>query len=170
MAKAEKRIMAWSKCVIEIGKTGDSDVMATQLTNIGTIKDKSSTLEPSDGDKLEMKATGGESVAKEVLEGTYVLKTRVIEPTADLEKLLGIAVDGSDGDVNIKTHIVSGDWSVKVTPKNVGAKGIKAPKCAISYKPGWSEEEGNYADIEFDILMGDAGYWYSRFTKAAAAE
>jgi hypothetical protein len=54
MAKAEKRIMAWSKCAIEIGKTGEADTMATQLTNIGTIKDKSSSLEPSDGDKLEM--------------------------------------------------------------------------------------------------------------------
>ena len=34
--------------------------------------------------------------------------------------------------------------------------------------PGWSEEEGNYADIEFEIIKGAAGYWYSKFTKKAA--
>lgn len=163
---ATKKIMAWSKCTIEIGKTGDGDVMSTSLTSIGVIKDKSSSLEPSDGDALEMKATGGETVAKEVLEGGFKLVTRVIEPTTELETMLGIAETVGEED-QIKTHVVEGDWSVKLTPKNVGAKGIKAPKCAITYKPGWSEEDGNYADIELDILKGDAGYWYSRFTKVA---
>ena len=158
--------MAWSKCTVEIGKTGDGDTMATTLTSLGTIKEKASSLEASEGDALEAKASGGETVAKEVLEGTFKFSTRVIEPTADLETLLGISEAGTDGDVNIKTHVIEGDYSLKVTPKNVGAKGIKAPKCAITYKPGWSEEEGNYADVDFEILKGDAGYWYSRFSKA----
>lgn len=168
MAKAEKRIMAWSKCVVEIGQTGDGDTMAASLSSLGTIKEKASTLEATEGDALEMKASGGETVAKEALEGTYKFSTRVIEPTAELEKMLGIAVDGENGDTNVTTHVVEGDWSLQVTPKNVGAKGIKAPKCSITYKPGWSEEEGNYADIDFEILKGDAGYWYSRFTKASS--
>lgn len=166
----KKKIMAWSKCTFEIGKTGDNDAMATELTSIGTIKDKSSSLEPSDGDALEMKATGGETVAKEVLEGGYKAITRVIEPTEELETTLDISKAGADGETQITTHVVEGDWSLKITPKNVGAKGIKAPKCSITYKPGWSEEDGNYADIEFEILKGDAGYWYSRFTKAAATQ
>ena len=164
---ATKKIMAWSKCTFEIGKTGENDALAADLTSIGTIKDKSSSLEASDGDALEMKATGGETVAKEVLEGGYKATTRVIEPTAELETLLGIAKT-VDGEEQVTTHVVEGDWSLKITPKNVGAKGIKAPKTSITYKPGWSEEDGNYADIDFEILKGDAGYWYSRFTKAAA--
>lgn len=167
MAK-KKKIMAWSKCTFEIGKTGDNDAMATELTDIGTIKDKSSSLEPSDGDTLEIKATGGETVAKEVLEGGYKATTRVIEPTAELENMLGISVTVGEEE-QVKTHVVDGYWSLKVTPKNVGARGIKAPMCVIGYKPGWNEEEGNYADITFEILKGEAGYWYSRFTKPAAA-
>lgn len=170
---AKKVIMAWSKCKFEIGKTKDDDTMAETLTDIGTIKDKSSTLEPSDGEELEMKATGGETVAKETQEGGYKATTRVIEPTDDLLTLLGlgevVSGEGTDkGDFKVTTHIVDGNWSLKITPKNAGAKGIKAPKTSITYKPGWSEEDGNYADIDFEILKGDAGYWYSKFTKPAA--
>lgn len=172
MAAAKKIIMAWSKCKFEIGKTPDDDSMATTLTDIGKIKDKSSTLEPSDGESLEMKATGGETVAKETQEGGFKATTRVIEPTNELLTLLGlgeeVTTEGDDkGDFNVKTHIVDGDWSLKITPKNVGAKGIKAPKTNITYKPGWSEEDGNYADLDFEIIKGDAGYWYSKFTKKA---
>lgn len=170
---AKKVIMAWSKCKFEIGKTKDDDTMAETLTDIGTIKDKSSTLEPSDGEELEMKATGGETVAKETQEGGYKATTRVIEPTDELLTLLGlgevVSGEGVDkGDFKVTTHIVDGNWSLKITPKNAGAKGIKAPKTSITYKPGWSEEDGNYADIDFEILKGDAGYWYSKFTKPAA--
>ena len=164
---AKKIIMAWSKCKFEIGKTKDDDTMATELSDIGTIKDKSSTLEPSDGESLEMKATGGETVAKETQEGGYKATTRVIEPTDTLLTLLGLGAAATEGgDFKVNTHIVDGDWSLQITPKNTGARGIKAPKTNITYKPGWGEEDGNYADIDFDILKGDAGYWYSIFTKA----
>lgn len=164
---AKKIIMAWSKCKFEIGKTKDDDTMADTLTDIGTIKDKSSTLEPSDGESLEMKATGGETVAKETQEGGYKATTRVIEPTTGLLTTLGLGAAATEGgDFKVNTHIVDGDWSLQITPKNTGARGIKAPKTNITYKPGWGEEDGNYADIDFDILKGDAGYWYSIFTKA----
>ena len=163
----KKIIMAWSKCKFEIGKTNEDDTMSGTLTDIGTIKDKSSTLEPSDGESLEMKATGGETVAKETQEGGYKATTRVIEPTDTLLTNLGLGATATDGgDFKVNTHIVDGDWSLQITPKNTGARGIKAPKTNITYKPGWGEEDGNYADIDFDILKGDAGYWYSIFTKA----
>ena len=144
-----KIIMGWSQCEIEIGRTGANDPMAVTLVSSGTIKDKSSTLETSDGDSLEAKKTGGKLVAKETQEGGFVLKTRIIEPTAEFEALIGVAEEEVDGEANVKTHIVDGDWSVKLTPKNVGARGIKAPLTQITYKPGWSEEEGNFADLEF---------------------
>lgn len=174
MAKRQKIIMAWSKCGIDIAQTGEDDAFnGTDMKSIGVIKDKSTTLEPSDGDVLEMKATGGETVAKEVQEGGFTLKTRVIEPGEELYKMLGLGEEVTEeseekGDFKVKTHLVSGDWSVKVTPKNVGARGIKVPLASISFKPGYSEEDGNYADLEFEILKGAQDYWYSRFKKTAA--
>ena len=162
-----KKIMSWSKCKFEVGKTQEDDTMADSLTDIGVIKDKSSTLEPSDGETLEMKATGGETVAKETQEGGLLLKTRVIEPDDTFFTLFGLGKTGSEG-YEVNTHVVSDNFSVKVTPKNVGAIGIIAPKTNVAIKPGWSEEEGHYVDIEFEILKTDA-MWYRRFKKAASS-
>lgn len=166
--QAQAIVMAWSECEIEIGAIGSNDAMGASLASIGTIKDRSSFLESSDGDSLEMKSTGGHTVDKEFGEGGFALRTRVIEPDGTLEAALGLTTTAaSQGEVTIKTHLVDGYKSVKVTPKNVGAWGIKAPKCKITYKPGWSEEDGNYADLSIEILHGAAGYWYSKFQKAA---
>lgn len=169
MATNQKVIMAWSECDIEIAKSLETGEFPTEgLTSVGVIKDKSSTLEPSDGDKLEMKKTGGKVVASESLEGGYVLKTRVIEPTDEFMESLGLGAAGTDGgDFDVKTHLVADQHAVKVTPKKVGAVGIKAPVTDVAYKPGWSEEDGNYVDLEFNILQGAADYWYSRFKKSA---
>ena len=164
--------MAWSKCTVEIGKTGANGAMAASLTDVGVINNQSTTLEAEEGEELEALATGGEQVALEVLEGKYRLSTRVKEPTDALYTLLGLGAAASESegaDYNVQTHVVEGEWSVKVTPKNVGAKGIKAPCCNIKFAPGYSEQEGNYADLTFDILKGEADYWYSRFTKPAPA-
>lgn len=176
MAK-KKKIMAWSKCKFRIKPTPADDSMpeSSTMTNIGTIKDKSSSLEPSEGDVLEAKATGGSTVAKEKQEGGYTLKTRVIEPDDELLEFLGLGdLDTESEEFKVKTHVVEGEFSVEVEPKNYGAKGLRAPKTNVSYKPGWSEEEGNYADLEFEIIKTDKenedeNYWYSKFTKKKPA-
>lgn len=159
-------VMGWSECSIEIGATGASEAMAIALQSVGVIKDKSSTLEATDGEVLEMKRSGGKLFKKERLEGGFVLKSRIVEPSDELFVILGLGQVATD-ELEVKTHIVNGDYSVKVTPKNVGAKGIKAPRTSVSFKPGWSEADGHYVDIEFDILQTQAGKWYSRFTKTA---
>lgn len=164
-----KKTMAWSKCKFEVGETPENEAMATDLTDLGTIKDKSSTLEPSDGETLEIKATGGETVAKEAQEGGFLLKTRIIEPDDAIYTLLGLGKAGSGDEYEVNTHVVDKPFSVKVTPKNVGAIGIAAPKTNVTAKPGWSEEEGNYLDLEFEIIKPGSGPWYKRFKKAASS-
>lgn len=164
-----KKIMAWSECSIKIGPTGADDAMATVLNSIGTIKDKTASLEASEGDVMKATASGGAVVAQEQLEGGFVLKSRVIEPENEFYSTLGLGeISGSD--LIVKTHVVAGCYSVKLEPKNVGAKGIEAPKTNIKFTPGYSEEEGNYLDLEFTILKteGVNPYWYKRVTKQAA--
>lgn len=177
-----KIIMAWSKCKVEFGATGANDAFATNLTNVGTIKNQTTTLTASDGDSLQAVATGGEIVAEEQLEGTLLLETTIIEPTDALLTALGIGKT-DEGEFKVKTHIVPGDYSVKVTPKNNGAKGIKAPVCRISVAPSFGEDTGNELKLSFRIFKTtgipetpasgntpaiDNNYWYSRFTTTEA--
>jgi len=164
----EKRIMSWSECNIEIGKTGENDAMATELKSVGTIKDKSTTLESADGDVLEAKATGGKTVAREQLEGAITLTTRIIEPKYDfLATLLGADHDTSADELKIKTLIVADEYSVKVTPKNTGATGIRIRKSSVVYKEGYSEEEGMYGDLTFTVLECEDKELYTKFKKTA---
>lgn len=83
---AKKIIMSWSKCKIEVGKTGEDEAMAVSLTNIGIINDKSTTLATEDGEKLTATATGGIVVAEEEGEPVVTITTRVKEMDFDTEK------------------------------------------------------------------------------------
>lgn len=156
-------VMSWSKCEIKIGTS--TGTMSTDLKSIGYVKDRSTTLEASEGDVLEAIASGGERVAKEALEGGFKISTRVIEPSDELITLLGIGKTKAE-EIQITTHLINQPFSIEITPKNVGARGIRAPYTNISYRPGWSEEQGFYADLEFEVLRGTAGYWYSHFRSA----
>ena len=138
-------------------------LMATELFSIGTIKDQSTEMTSEDGESLEAISSGGILVAKETKDGAFSLTARVIEPTAELYGRLGLSTAGTEGEDDVHTHIVDGDYSLKIIPKNNGAIGIKAPKTNISFKPGFSETEGNYADITWTILQTEGGTWYTRY-------
>ncbi len=162
--------MSWSKVKIEVGKTGANDAMASSLTDIGVINDKSTSLSAEDGESLTAKATGGVVVAEEEGEPVITLTTRVIEPTYALETLLtGAVVGGTDNDeLTVKSNVVSDDFSVKLTPKNIGAIGIKARRTHVSFRPGHSEEEGHFVDLTFKILACDDGELYKKYRVKAA--
>ena len=167
MAKRLKIIMSWSECRVEVGKTGDNDAMATTLVSVGTINDKSTTLATADGESLEAKASGGKTVAMEEGEPVATITTRVKEMDFDTEAMFTGAVKSSDGsELAVKTNIVQGEFSVKVTPKNIGATGIKAPRCSVKFRPGSSEDEGHYVDLTFTILETESGTYYKKFKVA----
>lgn len=160
-------IMSWSKCTIEIGKTGAADAMAAVLTSIGTIADRSTSLESADGEVLEMKATGGVTVAKEQSEGEITLTTRIIEPDFEfLSGLINAEYDDVEDKLTVKSQIVNDPYSVKLTPKNSGATGLEIRKASVSYKDGYSEENGHYADVVFTVLACSDGELYTKFKKA----
>lgn len=151
--KSGKIIMAWSKCKVEIGDTGEGDAFAVDLFYVGKIRNQTTTLASNDGDTLTETASGGEVVAMEQLDGTYQLQTTVIEPSAELYEKLGIArPEDENGEQEVLTHVVDGDRSIKVTPKNKGAKGIKAPVCRISVAPASDEQDGNGVVITANII------------------
>lgn len=165
----ERIVAIWQECDIEIADTTATEAFPeTGLTSIGTIKEKSTTLETTDGESLELKSTGGHLVDAVETEGGFQLKTTVIEPTK-LYKALGLTDDdySATGKMKVKTHVVAKNKAVRLTPKRVGGMGIEAPVCQVSFKPGGSEEEGGSAELTFKFLFGQQGYWYERFQKTA---
>lgn len=164
------RIMSWSKVIARIGLTPSGETMAQTLTEIGPIKDKTCVLETSEGDTLEMKATGGELIGYEEQEGTTTVTMRIIEPRDDLYTLFGIGTaDSTNHTVNVASHLIPDNYSLELEPKNVGGYGIRAPKCSVSFRPGYSEEEGNFVDLVFGILHGQASYLYQYWQKQASS-
>lgn len=163
---AKKLIMSWSKCKIEVGKTGASDAMAAELFSLGIIKDKSTSMSTEDGDTLTAKASGGVVVAEEEGEPQVTITTRIMEMDFDTEnKLTGAVKSGSTGqeELTVKTNVIPEDFSVKVTPKNIGATGVKVRRAHILFRPGSSEEEGHYVDVTFKILACEDGELYKKF-------
>lgn len=170
MADVTKIIAIWLECDIDIAKAKDDETFPTEgLESIGVIKEKSTTLEASDGESFKLNKTGGQIVDMVETEGDFELVTTVIEPTK-LYKTLGLTDEDFDdkGRMKIKTHVVEDRYAVRLTPKRVGGIGIEAPLTQISFKPTGSEEEGGSAEVRFKFLFGAAGYWYERFKKLAA--
>lgn len=161
---AKHIIMSWSKCKIEVAKTPDDESFPKSLTDIGTINDKSTTLATEDGETLTATATGGIVVAEEEGEPTVTITTRVKEMDFDKEAMFtGATVSEDKTELTVKTNVVASDFAVKLTPKNVGAIGIKARRTHVSFKSGSSEEEGAYVDLTFKILACSDGELYKKF-------
>jgi hypothetical protein len=168
-----KLIMAWSKCDIRIGKTifdqsTGAESMASVLSSLGTINYQSTSMEVADGDELIARETGGKVVAREQNDGDVTITTKVIEPQTALYTLLFGTAAEADGGVKVSTHIVEDYYSLIVVPKNKGAIGVKAKKCSVSFKPGYSDTDGNYADITFTIVACQDGELYTRYVKSGA--
>lgn len=165
-----KIIMSWSKCKVEVGKTGANDAFAASLTDVGVINDKSTSLASEDGETLTATATGGVVVAIEEGEPVITLTTRVKEMSYAVETLFtGAVVGGTDNDeLTVKTNVVSDDFSVKVTPKNIGATGIKIRRAHVSFRPGSSEEEGQFVDLTFKVMACEDGELYKKFKVKSA--
>lgn len=66
-------------------------------------------------------------------------------------------------ELTVKTNVVSDDFSVKLTPKNIGAIGIKIRRSHVSFRPGSSEEEGSYVDLTFKVLAAPTGSFTRKF-------
>lgn len=166
--KRKKIIMSWSKVIIEVGRTGVDDAMSTEMFSVGTINDKSTSMTTSDGDTLEAKATGGITVAEEEGEPGIEVTYRVKEMDFDTEGLFTGAEENEDGELVVKTNKVDDDFSLKITPKNIGAKGLKARRTHVKFRPGHSEEEGSYVDVTHKIMECEDGELYRYFRVKAA--
>ena len=156
-------IMSWGRCKIEVARVTSSQTFPNILVDVGTINEKSTVLSTEDGESLTATATGSIIVAMEDGEPTVTLTTRVKEMDFDKESLFTGAKQVVDGELNVETNVVVGEFAFKLTPHNVGAIGIKARRSQVSFKSGSSEEEGDFVDLSFKILPCNDGELYKKF-------
>lgn len=161
----KKLIMAWLQCAIDLAPMPEDENMEADETayfNVGVIRNNTTQLTAEDGDALQAVESGGNVVAEERQEGTFALATEVVEPDNALYENLGLG-QVSDEELRVNTHIVPGHYCLRLRPKNLGAKGIKAPKCSVSVAPAFGDDKGHALTLNFSILNGDAGYWYAKY-------
>lgn len=148
-----KAITAWGKPTIASGATGDKGALSTALTDVGKIKEDSTSLELVKGTVNELFGEGHELVDKMELEGTWSLKFTIIKTT--LEKIAEIfGLDAPTADkLPMKTTIVSEPRSYVVTPLLVGAIGAELPNCYTSLTPKFVAKEGWSVEVEVTTMV-----------------
>jgi len=156
--------------VIETGFKVISQILGTSITTTASALQAATSIKVKKGSKA--------AVGKYYSNGTVfaaVTGIDTVETGYDtLTISLGAALSSGDvlfecnsaGELLIPTTVAPDKWSFRVTPKNVGGTGIQARKCNLSFKDGWSEEEGQYADLTFTVEACADGELYTKFKKS----
>lgn len=122
--------------------------MASSLTDVGYIKEDTTTLELTKGDVKELYGEGHELVDKMEFEGTWTLKFTLIKTSlSKVAELFGLTE--AEDKMAMKTTIVSEPRSYKVDPLLEGAIGVELPYCYTSINPKFATAEG--WTIEFEV-------------------
>lgn len=161
-------IMAWGKCSIALKENTGSEFPdnLTGFTLLDNIKEDSTSMDMVEGDEYVAKTTGGIVIARERAEGAFILKTTLIEPSDELYTFLGIGKPSGTAQ-NITSTVVSGIFSLRLDPRNIGAIGIEVPTVSITASPKFSDKEGWSLILSFSINHNGT-YHYRRYKKKKA--
>lgn len=162
-------ITAWGKPTIKTGPTGANDALGTNLTDVGFIKEDSTTVELQKGDVKENYGEGHELVDRKEFEGKWVLKFTLIKVSlAKLAELFGLEL--KDGKLPMTTTTVSEYRSYVVEPELVGTISAQMPKAFTAITPKFATNEGWTVEIEATGLQpADGSAPCTLYPKAAPA-
>lgn len=136
---AEKNVtIGWGKPTIKVKKLPDGEYEA-----LPTPIDGSTTLDVTQGDKMEAKIEGGENEAVMYKANTYELtfKIRVApEKSALLDK-----IKDTDG-------VVAEEYAVQVIPQNEKAIGIEIARAAVNVQTSFDTTDGLVKTYTFSVL------------------
>lgn len=148
---------AWGQLDIQIGTPGALNAMSAVLASIGNVKEDSFSLETEDGKKLQWFATGHSLIDELVLQPTLTLKLQIKNLNlANLLKFWDVEEDATLGKIKVKAMTTSLKYSVKITPKVIGAETLEIPYCAVNMKPSYTEDSGWGQEVTFTILSPGA--------------
>ena len=97
--------------------------------------------------------------------GSYDVLTITLGAAVALGEIL--YQSDANGNLLYKSNVTSNNYSVEITPKNVGATGVRIRKASLAYKDGYSEDEGHYAELTFTVIACADGELYTKFKREA---
>lgn len=131
-------ILSWGKPTIKVKKLGDESSTAVEFK---TPVEDSTQLTTSKGDKTEAKVEGGGIEAVKYKRNTYAL-----EFTIRLAKGEKKPIDDLDG-------VISGEYSLELTPEEAGAVGITMERCILSVEDAYTSADGITLKYTADAMI-----------------
>lgn len=143
---AEKTVtIGWGRPTIKVKKVSEED---TAYKTLPTPMDGTTTLETTQGDKMEAKIEGGENEAVKYKANTYEL-TFKIRHAPEKDEALNVIKD-TDG-------VVAEEYSVQVIPENEEAIGVEIARASVNVQTSFDTTDGVVKTYTFFALKNDKG-------------
>jgi len=134
--------VGWGAPLIEVRKVSDT---TGAWQKFATPVDGSTSLESTQGDKMEAAIEGGTNEAVKYKANTYQLTFDVRQVPERTDPITD--VDG----------VVSEEYSVRITPENPAAISAYIQRAAVNVQTKFDAENGLVRTYTFDVLKPDEG-------------
>lgn len=136
MAENKSMVLSWGECDAYVKKAGE-----TTYKKEPKPVDQSTTVEPSEGEKLEAKTEGGKLEAAMQLANSYLAKYQ-----------LRVA-ESKNSNITHVNGVVDGDFSLAIVPKNKAAIGIIIDRASVNVLDNtFNSKEGIVDEYRFTVL------------------
>ena len=136
MADNKSVILSWGECDVYVKKTGE-----TTYKKDPKPVDQSTTVEPSEGEKMEAKVEGGKLEAAQQLANSYLAKYQ-----------LRVA-ESKNSNITHTNGVVEEEYSLAIVPKNKAAMGIIIDRASVNVLDNtFNSKEGIVDEYRFTVL------------------
>lgn len=133
--------VGWGKPTIKVKKVSGG----VAWEEFATPVEDSTTLEATQGDKMEARIEGGENEAVKYKANTYQLSFQVRQVPERTDPIT--EVDG----------VVNDEYSVQVIPENSEAIGVQIDRASVNVQTSFNAQDGLVKTYTFDALKPDTG-------------
>lgn len=155
MATADTVTIGWGRPTIKVKKAG-----ATSYSELPTPIDGSTSLETTQGEKMEAKIEGGDNEAVKYKANTYELSFQ-IRYAPEKETKLAVISD-TDG-------VVDDEFEVQVIPENGDAIGVQIDRASVNVQTSYNSTDGVVKTYTFSALKPSDGSATVKFNKITTA-
>ena len=142
---ADTITIGWGKPTIKVKKLTD---LESEYSELPTPVENSTSLETTQGEKMEAKIEGGDNEAVKYKANTYELTFQIRDAPEKAEKLK--VISDKDG-------VVSDEFAVQVIPENDKAIGVQIDRSSVNVQTSYSSENGVVKTYTFSALKPSDG-------------